>query len=119
MKEKETMIFAENCCSGPSITIPVMPYDPQLSQTYTPYQVYMGILPAMEGHKKGTVFQELYQPYFEKQYEKREDPWMKGKSTKEAVLPELYRPNPVKPLEDTLISDRNIKGNVSPEPFKP
>ncbi len=63
MKERETLIFAGNSCSGPSIAIPVMPDSPQLAQTYTPYQVYSGIFPPMEGLNKGTVFPELYRPY--------------------------------------------------------
>ncbi|NLO40802.1 MAG: spore coat associated protein CotJA [Ruminiclostridium sp.] len=40
-----------------------MPENPQLAQAYIPYQVYMGILPAIEGLHKGTVFPELYRPY--------------------------------------------------------
>ena len=63
MKEAETLIFAGNSCSGASIGIPFMPDYPQLAHTYTPYQIYKGILPAMEGLHKGTVFSELYRPY--------------------------------------------------------
>lgn len=115
MKEKETMIFAGNCCSGPSISIPVMPDAPRLAHTYVPYQVYMGILPAMEGLKKGTVFQELYQPYIEK----REGPWMK--SNKQANLPEMSRQLPIKQMEksDTLINEKYIKGTVFSDSNRP
>jgi hypothetical protein len=67
MKSKEAVdavvIYAGNSCSGTAIGIPVMPESPQLAQAYVPYQVYMGILPAMEGLRKGTVFPELYRPY--------------------------------------------------------
>lgn len=67
MKKNEAVdaavIFAGNSCSGTALGIPVMPEDPQLAQAYVPYQVYMGIFPAMEGLHKGTVFPELYSPY--------------------------------------------------------
>lgn len=112
MKEKETLIFAGNCCSGPSISIPVMPDDPQLAQTYTPYQVYMGILPAMEGLRKGTVFKELYQPYDEKKGEL----WMK--SNREAVMAEEYKPNKQPEKTESLVNEKYIKGTVSPETYK-
>lgn len=112
MKEKETVIFAGNCCSGPSISIPVMPDDPQLGQTYTPYQVYMGILPAMEGLKKGTVFRELHQPYVEK---KEELLWMR--SNKQANLPETNRQLPTKQMEkaESLINEKYVRGTVFPD----
>jgi hypothetical protein len=67
MKGKDStdaaVIFAGNCCSGTAFGIPVMPDNPQLAEAYVPYQVYMGILPAMEGLHKGTIFPELYRPY--------------------------------------------------------
>jgi hypothetical protein len=63
MKGKETLIFSGNCCSGQSISIPVMPDNPQLAQAYIPYQIYNGIMSPMEGLRKGTVFPELYRPY--------------------------------------------------------
>jgi hypothetical protein len=63
MKDTETLIFAGNSCTGTSMAIPVMSDHPQLAQAYVPYQVYKGILPAMEGLRKGTVFPELYRPY--------------------------------------------------------
>ncbi len=63
MKERETLIFSGNNCSGQSIGIPVMPDDPQLAQAYVPYQVYNGIFSPLEGLNKGTVFPELYRPY--------------------------------------------------------
>jgi hypothetical protein len=63
MKDVDTLIFAGNSCTGTSIAIPVMPDYPQLAQTYTPYQIYRGILPAIEGLHKGTIFPELYRPY--------------------------------------------------------
>jgi hypothetical protein len=67
MKNKEAVdaavIYVGNSCSGTAIGIPFMPENPQLAQAYIPYQVYMGILPAMEGLHKGTVFPELYRPY--------------------------------------------------------
>ncbi|NLG88650.1 MAG: spore coat associated protein CotJA [Clostridiaceae bacterium] len=40
-----------------------MPDNPQLGQTYTPYQIFKEIMPPMEALSKGTVFQELYRPY--------------------------------------------------------
>lgn len=63
MKGKETIIFSGNSCSGTNIVIPVMPDNPQLAQAYVPYQIFMGIMPVMEGLRKGTVFPELYRPY--------------------------------------------------------
>jgi len=63
MKDVDTIIYAGNCCTGTSVAIPVMPDYPQLAQAYIPYQVYKGILPAMEGLRKGTIFSELYRPY--------------------------------------------------------
>lgn len=67
MKNREALdaavIFSGNSCSGTAIGIPVMPDNPMLAEAFIPYQVYMGILPAMEGLHKGTVFQELYRPY--------------------------------------------------------
>ena len=62
MKEKETVIFAGNCCTGPSISIPVMPEKPQLAHAYVPYQVYMGILPAMEGFKREPYLKNFTSP---------------------------------------------------------
>lgn len=109
MKEIAAVIYAGNCCTGPSISIPVMPDDPQLSQTYTPYQVYRGILPAMEGLKKGTVFQELYQPYNEKEEEQL---WMK--INKQPTLPEINKQLPMKQAEN-LINEKYIRGTVYPD----
>lgn len=113
MKEKETVIFAGNCCMDPSISIPVMPDKPQLAHAYVPYQVYMGILPAMEGFKKGTVFKELYQPYSKK----REELWMK--SNMPANLPEMSRQLPTKQAEkaNTLINEKYIKGTIFPDSY--
>lgn len=62
-KDVDTIIFTGNSCTGTKIEIPVMPDYPQLAQAYIPYQVYKGILPAMEGLRKGTIFPELYRPY--------------------------------------------------------
>ena len=109
MKEIAAVIYAGNCCSGPSISIPVMPDDPQLGHTYTPYQVYRGILPAMEGLKKGTVFKELYQPYDEK---KEERLWTN--INKQPTLPEVNKQLPTKQTEKTepLINDKYIRGTV-------
>ncbi|NLX76070.1 MAG: spore coat associated protein CotJA [Clostridiaceae bacterium] len=111
MKEKETVIFAGNCCTGPSISIPVMPEKPLLAHAYVPYQVYMGILPVMEGFKKGTVFNELYQPYAER----KEELWMK--SHKQANLPEINKQLPTKQMEkaNTLINEKYIRGTVFPD----
>ena len=113
MKEIAAVIYAGNCCSGPSISTPVMPENPQLGQTYTPYQVYTVILPAMEGLKKGTVFKELYQPYIEK----KEEPWLKV--NKMANLPEVNKQLPVKQAEkaDTLINEKYIRGTVFPDNY--
>lgn len=67
MKGKEAVdaavIYAGNSCSGTAFGIPFMPDNPMLANAYVPYQVYIGILPAMEGLHKGTVFPELYRPY--------------------------------------------------------
>jgi len=109
MKEIAAVIYAGNCCSGPSISIPVMPDDPQLSQTYTPYQVYKGILPAMEGLKKGTVFSELYQPYDEK---KEERLWTN--INKQPTLPEVNRPKQTEKAEP-LINDKYNRRTVYPD----
>lgn len=111
MKEIAAVIYAGNCCTGPSISIPVMPDDLQLSQTYTPYQVYRGILPAMEGLKKGTVFSELYQPY----NEKKEELW--PKVNKQPILPEINKQLPAKQAEKTenIINEKYIRGAVFPD----
>ncbi|AGI40076.1 hypothetical protein CSTERTH_10310 [Thermoclostridium stercorarium subsp. thermolacticum DSM 2910] len=111
MKEIAAVIYAGNCCTGPSISIPVMPDDLQLSQTYTPYQVYRGILPAMEGLKKGTVFSELYQPY----NEKKEELW--PKVNKQPILPEINKQLPAKQAEKTenIINEKYIRGTVFPD----
>ncbi|HEY8421359.1 MAG TPA: spore coat associated protein CotJA [Thermoclostridium sp.] len=113
MKDTAAVIYAGNCCTGPSISIPVMPDNPQLGHTYTPYQVYMGILPAMEGLKKGTVFKELYQPY----NESKDDLWMK--SNKMANLPEVNKQLPTKQAEkaETLINEKYTRGTVFPDNY--
>lgn len=120
MKEQDTLIFSGNCCSGPSISIPVMPREPVLAETYTPYQVYMGILPAMEGLRKGTIFHELHRPYSKASLANNQNPSIRVMPNN-MTLPENYSPNVANRFEknfETLINDRNIMGNVSPESYR-